>query len=193
MVIRPSLLCVTILICSTFPGAAQGAAAPEARLRAGAAAADITPTQFPVLVNGGFLPVVANQASDKLHARCLVLDDGKTKLAICVVDSCLMPRDLLDEAKKLASKSTGIPVERMLVSATHTHSAPASMGILGTDVDPHYPPVLKAGVVKAIEQGHRNLAPAKVAWGVSNAADYTATRRWIRRPDRMLRDPFGEL
>src|SRR5829696_6648012 len=144
---RPALQCVGVLICFSITSAstarADDAPAPRGeQLRAGAAAVDITPTQFPVLVNGGFQPVVADQASDTLHARCLVLDDGKTKLAICVVDSCLMPRDLLDEAKKIASRSTGIPVERMLVSATHTHSAPASMGILGTDVDPHYPPVL---------------------------------------------------
>src|SRR5688500_4757392 len=194
MITRCIVFSVVLLLCQLATArAADSPAAQPGPLRAGAAAVDITPTQFPVLVNGGFQPVVANQASDKLHARCLVLDDGKTKLAICVVDSCLMPRDLLDEAKKLASASTGIPTDRMLVSATHTHSAPSVMGVLGTDVDPHYPPVLKAGVVKAIEQANANLEPAKVAWGVSNAADYTATRRWIRRPDRVIRDPFGEL
>ena len=48
-----------------------------------------------------------------------------------VVDSCILPRDLLDEAKEAASKSTGIRVDRMLLSATHTHSAPAAVGGLG--------------------------------------------------------------
>src|SRR5688500_3469302 len=99
---RPVLQCVGVLDCFLLSSSptARGDDAPAPRgqqLRAGAAAVDITPTQFPVLVNGGFQPVVANQASDTLHARCLVLDDGKLKLAICVVDSCLMPRDLLDE------------------------------------------------------------------------------------------------
>ena len=41
-------------------------------LRAGAAAVDITPTQFPVIVNGGFLERRADKAHWSLHARCLV-------------------------------------------------------------------------------------------------------------------------
>jgi len=44
-------------------------------LRAGAAAVDITPTQFPVNMPGGFLPNMAEGAHDPLHARALVLDD----------------------------------------------------------------------------------------------------------------------
>jgi hypothetical protein len=30
-----------------------------------------------------------------------------------------------------------------------------------------------------------------VGWAVTPAADYTALRRWIRRPDRVAEDPFG--
>src|SRR6185503_5546119 len=64
---------------------------------------------------------------------------------------------------------------------------------LGTDVDPNYPPVLRAGIAKAIITAHANLAQATVAWGIADANEYTGVRRWIRRPDRILRDPFGEL
>src|SRR6516225_4335941 len=89
--------------------------------RAGAHAQDITPTKFPVSVNGGFQDRQAKGAHDPLHARCLVLDDGTTKIAFVVCDSCVMPREIFDEAKKLASKATGIPADHMLMSATHTH------------------------------------------------------------------------
>jgi len=37
----------------------------------------------------------------------------------------------------------------------------------------------------------KNLAPARVGWAVANAEEYTALRRWIRRPDRIVEDPFG--
>src|SRR4051812_29148670 len=70
-----------------------------AALRAGAFAQDVTPTEFPVIVNGNFAEVVASKASDALHARAIVLDDGKERVAIVVVDSCMMPRELLDDAK----------------------------------------------------------------------------------------------
>ena len=138
----------------------------------------------------GFLCAVAGHSANRRLAP-IVLDDGRTRLAIVVVDSCAMPRSLLDEAKAMAAKSTGIPVENMLISATHTHSAPAAIGGLGTDPDPHYPPVLKAGLVEAIEKAAKNLAPARVGAAVGDAAPYTAVRRWIRRPDRVRDDPFG--
>ncbi len=67
----------------------------ETRLfRAGACAIDATPATFPVLINGGFLQNSAKRLNDPVRARCLVLDDGSTRLAIVVVDSCMMPREL---------------------------------------------------------------------------------------------------
>ena len=119
----------------------QGASAAPA-FRAGAFAQDITPTQFPVIVNGGFTEVIATKANDTLHARAIVLEDGKEKIAIVVVDSCMLPRELLDDAKDRASKLTGIRTDRMLISATHTHSAPSSMGCLGSDADANYVKIL---------------------------------------------------
>src|SRR4051794_31537033 len=91
-------------------------------LRAGASAVDVSPSKLPVIVNGGFLEATADKINDPPHARAIVLDDGTTRLAIVVVDSCMMPRDLLDRAKELAHEATGIPIDRILISATHTHS-----------------------------------------------------------------------
>ena len=54
------------------------AAEKEPILRAGAAAVDVTPQQLPVIRNGGFLEAQDDRVIDPLHARCLVLDDGKT-------------------------------------------------------------------------------------------------------------------
>ena len=45
-------------------------------LRAGAAAVDITPKEFPLNMPGGFSANMAESAHDPLHARALVLDDG---------------------------------------------------------------------------------------------------------------------
>ena len=102
-------------------------AADEAKaFRAGAFAQDITPTRFPISVNGGMADRLAKGFHDRLHARCLVLDDGTTQLALVVCDSCMIPREIFDEAKELASKATGIPTSRMLMSATHTHTAVAN-------------------------------------------------------------------
>jgi hypothetical protein len=176
-------------MCASFVSLAPLDA--QAELRAGAVAVDVTPAQFPVLVNGNMLSSSATEATSPLFARAIVLDDGRERLAMVVVDSCMLPRDLLDEIKRLASLRTRIRPDRMLISATHTHTAPAAMGCLGTDPDSTYVPFLREKIAVAIAAAEANLEPARVGWAVRNAADYTALRRWIIRPDRIGSDPFG--
>ena len=175
---------ITLALCTAMRSA-------QAELRAGAVAIDITPAQLPVVVNGGFLTQTADAVHTRLHARALVLDDGDVRLAIVVVDSCALPRRLIDEAKQLAARRTKIPVDCMLISATHTHTAPSSIGGLGTDVDPNYPPFLRIKLAEAVAAAESNLEPARVGWAVGHAPEFTALRRWIHRSDRIGDDPFG--
>jgi hypothetical protein len=56
------------------------ASAAEAKIfRAGASISDVTPLKFPAIINGMFLERVAEKATDPIHARSLVLDDGVTR------------------------------------------------------------------------------------------------------------------
>lgn len=160
-------------------------------LRAGAARVDITPEKFPVIVNCGMLERSAQEMKSPLHAKALVLDDGKTRLAMVVVDVCMMPRELIDRAKEAASKKTGIAVNRMMVSATHTHSAPAAMACLGSDAQADFVELLVRRIPEAIEKAVAGLQPAKVGWAVEEDWEHTHTRRWMYKPDKMLTDPFG--
>ncbi len=173
--------------------AAPAKATGKKAFRAGAANVDVSPQKFPVISSGGFLERVGRELKDPLHARGLVLDDGATAVAICVVDTLAMSRDMIDRAKAAASRTTGIPTERMLVSATHTHSAPSVMGALGTGVDEEYAELLCARITEAIERAAANLAPARVGWASIVDSEDTNCRVWIRRPDRIGADPFGDL
>lgn len=162
-------------------------------LQAGAAAVDVNPTQYPVRVNGMVEERTAEGAADTLLSRALVLDDGQVKLAIVVVDNLMMPRSLLDDAKERASQATGIPTDRMLISATHSHSAPSAMACLGSRVDPAYAEFLPGQIARSIIEAHKTLRPVEVGWTVVTDAKHTHCRRWIFRPDRMIADPFGTV
>ncbi len=166
--------------------------APTRHFRAGACSIDVSPRNLPVLVNGGFLRSQAMRVGDPLSAKALVLDDGVIQVAIVVVDSCMMPRELLDRAEALAQKRTGIPIERMLISATHTHSAPAAMGALGCPADANYTVQLPGWIAASLEGAAKNLEPARIGWNVVDDHAHTFCRRWIRRPDKLLDDPFGQ-
>src|SRR5205085_1109352 len=71
----------------------------------------------------------AERVHDDLHARCLVLDDGRTQIAFVICDVRMIHRELVDRAKRLAAAALGWPVENMLVAATHTHAAPGLVQI----------------------------------------------------------------
>jgi hypothetical protein len=184
---------ITVALALTAAVAAAAQPGGPRLFRAGAYAIDVTPPKFPVIVNGMFLERIAQKAVDRIYARCLVMDDGGTKVAIVVVDSCMMPRDLLDRAKELASARIGIPPDRMLISATHTHSAPAAMGCLGTDADSEYVRFLPGRLAEGIEKAAQALVPARAGWSVIDDFAHTHCRRWILRPDKMRSDPFGAL
>jgi neutral ceramidase len=159
--------------------------------RAGAFAIDVTPREFPVLINGGVSERTADRVVDPLHARCLVLDDGATQVALAVVDSCMIPRALLDEAKEAARAATGIPTEQMLISATHTHSAPAACGCLGTDRDERYARYLPGRIAEGIRRAHQNLAPARIGWAVGQDPKNVFCRRFLMKPGAALTNPFS--
>jgi hypothetical protein len=171
---------------------ALGAVPGQRTFRAGAAIVDISPRQFPVIVNAMFTERSARQTIDPLFVRGLVLDDGSERIAIAVVDTCMMPRELIDRAKELAAQGTGLRVDRMLVSATHTHSAPSAMGCLGSRADPAYVAYLPGQIAEAIRLAASRLEPAQVGWATIDAPGHTFNRRWILRPDRMSTDPFGQ-
>jgi hypothetical protein len=166
--------------------------ASAGEFRAGAFAQDITPRDLPVIVNGGVSERRVGRVHDPLHARCLVLDDGDVQLAIAVVDNCLIPRSLLDTAKALATQATGIPAERILISATHTHSAPSVFACLGTDCDAKYALWLPGKIAEGIQAAYGNLAPARIGWAVGQDETNVFCRRFLMRPGTARTNPYSD-
>ncbi len=179
-----SLLCVVAIVLPS-PVLAE--------LKVGVAIVDITPKQWPLAPRGSFTPRPTDSAHDPLHVRCLVLDDGSTTIAMAVVDSCMVHRAQADPAKHEASQRTGIPAENMLISATHTHSAPFANAQHGTPQELAYQRLLHKGMVEAIVRAAANRQPAKVGWSSSPLADEVFNRRWFLKPGSIPINPLGEV
>lgn len=185
---------LAVLLAVTSGRAVSAPTAPKTPvLRAGAAAVDITPRQFPLNMPGGFSANMAQSAHDPLHARALVLDDGATVLAIVVVDNLGVGQETVDEAKVLASKRCGIPVEKILLSSTHTHSAPSSGGKSGPAPAVAYHKVLVEGIVESIARARAALRPAAVGASAHPLPEEVFNRRWYVKPGVMTPNPFGQM
>lgn len=192
MTLRTCYSLVWLCLITSTPLAAADEPRPIG-FRAGAAMVDITPTVFPVRVNGMVEERSATMAHDVLMVRALVMDDGTERIAIVVVDSLMLTRAMLDDVKEQASQQTGIPTNHMLISATHTHSAPSAMPCLGSRVDPAYAEFLPGQIVRSIVQANEKLEPAQAGWAVTTDDQHNHCRRWIFRSDRMtMTDPFGQ-
>ncbi|QDU63277.1 Neutral/alkaline non-lysosomal ceramidase [Planctomycetes bacterium Pan216] len=198
-------LTATLLACSlaTMTAATIGRAEAPA-WTAGAAVADITPKHWPIPLVGSFSFRLADKAHDPLSVRALVMSDGTHRMAIAVVDSCLIGREVLDRAKAIASKESGIPTSWMLVSATHTHSAPPAnaayrvddhskggKGEKSLDSQRSYVDDLVEGIAAAIVNADKNRQPAQVGWSSSAVPDEVFNRRWFMKHGTIPTDPFG--
>jgi len=178
--------------CSGIVAAAVPAAPG---FRAGAATSNITPPLGADII-GGFVPFPATHVHDELHARCLALDDGKTKMALVVCDLLGVDTRLSAEARKLIHPSTGIPPDHVLICATHTHSACSALGKdrlkYPNELD-DYQRFVARRIADGVRCAVNNLRPAQAAFAAAEAPEHVFNRRWFLKPGTMPPNPFGEI
>jgi hypothetical protein len=178
-------------------GASRAQGGPQAgsvrAFRAGAATANITPPLGEPIV-GNWTSPPATYVHDELHARCLVLDDGATRIAIVVADNLGIPRRVADEAKRLAHAQSALRADRILIASTHTHSATSARGSeredAGEPLDA-YQAFLARRIADGIHTAAANLEGATLAWGRGAVPEQVFNRRWFMRPGAHLANPFG--
>ena len=81
--------------------------------------------------------------------------------------------------------------ERILISATHTHTAPTVAGVFQSEPDLAYRDFLAAKIAEGITKANSRLAPARIGWGVGADPTQVFNRRWKTKPGSLLlKDPF---
>ncbi|MEC9095327.1 MAG: neutral/alkaline non-lysosomal ceramidase N-terminal domain-containing protein [Planctomycetota bacterium] len=163
------------------------------QFKAGAAAANITPPLGSSII-GGFRPIPATHIHDDLFARCIVLDDGSTQLALVIADVLGIPREIADSAKAQITKHTKIPASHILIAATHTHSAATPRGPKGVfwpDEISAYGHFLAQRISDGVRRAVNNLEPAQIGWGVTEEPREVFNRRWYAQDAGILANPFG--
>ncbi|MBI5773783.1 MAG: neutral/alkaline non-lysosomal ceramidase N-terminal domain-containing protein [Verrucomicrobia bacterium] len=188
------LLCLGFVFTSIHADAQTPAAKKPRVFKAGAAASNITPFIGAGIV-GGFTTPPSTHIHDELHARCLALDDGETRLAFAIVDSVSVNREVFDEAKRLVSEATGLPRENMMMSATHTHSASSARGtnafVFEKSLD-DYQSFLARRIADGVRRALNNLQPARIGWGAGQVPQHVFNRRWLLKDGKTSVNPFGE-
>jgi hypothetical protein len=146
----------------------------KGQLRVGVAEADITPPLgFPMA--GYYHERLAKGSHDPLKAKAIVFREGREQAALVVCDLTGIAADLSAEVRRRAGAKTGIPAAHIIVSATHSHTAPDYTRdlyeYLRANARPAegkpkpYAAKLIDGIVSAIVTAHAKARPALVEAG----------------------------
>lgn len=187
--------------CLAFAGVTS-----QAELRVGAARVDITPAP-----QAGDDPPTGKYEHEHLYVRAIVIDNGSTKAALIGADQGGMPEPVWALASKKIADELHCPVENIVMSATHTHSAggfsrpPGGPRPAGAPTGPPQggPPgggpnaapspantALANSILDAVRQAMQKLQPARVGYGaglaylnVNRDAINPETRLWTQAPN----------
>ncbi len=135
-------------------------------LRVGAARVDVTPSDAP-----------AAAVRDRLYVRAIVIDNGATRSVLISADQGGVNEATWATTSKQIAAEMAMPVEHILISATHTHSGGGQPGVPGA-------------IVEAVRQARARLRPAVIGFGRGNAylnvnrdAIHPTTRLWYQGPN----------
>jgi hypothetical protein len=131
-------------------------------LRVGAASAILEATDE-MVIGGGIGPGHAHGQEGELRASAVVIEgpDGR-KACLVACDVLMLGRDILDQSAREIEAKLGIPIDRILINATHTHSAPTTVTIHGYEREEEFARQVGAKAVEAAVAADARLAPAEL-------------------------------
>ena len=177
------LIAAFLSISAIFSAPRQAQKAPPV-LRVGAAKVDITPAPDAALPLSGYAGRVQGFKGihDDLNVRAIVVDDGTSQAALISCEVIGLSFPLVERIVTRVTKESGIPSDRILLSAIHTHAAPA----LGTYNEPvegdvatrraEYVHKLEDAIAAAVNQARSSAQPARVGFGTGKVS-VNANRR----------------
>ncbi len=159
-------------------------------LKIGWAARDVS-TDEPINIPGQFHMRISEGIMDPLTVTALIIDNGSDQVIFLSVDTVTIRSCLLDDVRaKVTELNPGIPVNKILMNATHTHTGASHFGDSDTsmaynmstallDEVPHegieiasgyeYRKFLASRAAEAIVEAYAGRAPAGIAYGYGYA------------------------
>jgi hypothetical protein len=163
---------IVIALAFLTLGTSQPGLAQQPALKAGAAKVDITLAESE-------LPRNYEGILDHLYARAIVLDSGGTSAALISLDAGGVSDQIWQQVTRQLESELGIPSKNVLITATHTHSAPNQQAAQ-----------LVPKIVESVKQAKQRLVPARAGYGTGvsyinvnrNIID-PKTKRWWEGPN----------
>ena len=140
--------------------------APEGYL-VGVGTSDITPKE-PVEIVGNISAKKASEVASPLMVKAAVIRAGETGAILITIDTLKCPEP--EEAIRKVSELTGVPKENIMVSASHTHSAPFYT---------YYFDNFTESILEAVKKAEEDLEPCTLETGSTEVKGISENRRLL--------------
>ena len=142
------------------------------------------------------VPRLSTGIHDPLYATALFLSDEKPGVFLISLDLLMLPHEFLNACRDEISQRHNIPRKNILISCTHTHSAPVTMDLLAFSGDHTVPPVDKCyldlvgdAILSAASEAFHRAVPALAAITIAQVNGVGGNRHELDGP----RDPQVNL
>ena len=185
MSLRTRLQAATLIVCLLPSTCLAGWSVGVGKSR-------ITPTSPTWMAGYGARDRPSEGAVHDLWAKALVLqDDAGQRSLLVTLDVCGIARELSLRIRDRVKTRHNVPIERVVLSCSHTHCGPVLGRNLLTMYDLNadqaakvvaYEKEFEAKVNAAIDDAFKTLVPARISWETGRA-DFAVNRRTNKEPD----------
>lgn len=186
------IICL-ILVMLMILGLCACAGAEEKAFRAGYGREKVMPDKPLTLGGSGTADRESEGNLDFLYVTCIAVTDEKNQTVLLITQDFLNADDsFVVPAKEKIAEATGISIENIMVSGTHTHSAPAITNLSFPGMAA-YREIYYKGMVKAAETALADRSPAKVQTGSVWAEGMAFSRQYILPDGTMVNNASTKL
>lgn len=176
----------TLFFAALLAGFAISAHAQKL-FRVGAVTVDITPAKGTPMAGYYAFRAVAG-VLDPIYSKAIVVEQDGSYAAIVVLDLAATNRPIVGAARKLIADQSGIPEDRVLISATHTHTGPQlPRGSMIDDITKannaeglSYLGKLPGLIAQSVSEAKAKLTPVRASAAVGKAERLAFNRRVLR-------------
>jgi hypothetical protein len=147
-------------------------------MRAGFAMIDITPPIGVELCGFGFYRRrKSDGVYDKIYAKAMAVEANGNEVIIVSCDLVGYTKEVAEDARAYISELTGVPVDNIMLTASHTHSGPTTINVIGCgEIDQRYLSRLAGRIAESALQAHNDLIEAEMSFAEVKAEKLSFNR-----------------
>lgn len=157
-------------------------------LKAGFARVNINPAMG-IPIRGYFVERLADGILDDIEVNALALECNSERILLISVDNCGIEQDLSLEYREMASQKSGVKLENIILSATHTHNAPEAYKNTNNELVKTYTGFLGTRIADAACFAIADLKKAKMGYGKGSAPNVAFIRRYVMKDGSIKTNP----